>query len=1693
MYGRQAVLLISLFVMSMFVIGIASMECEQDDILAESPRTPADPVFEEAQEPLENIFIDDNLDFETLGFPGNGKEQDPYIIEGYVLANSDSHLIHVQDTTVYFEIRNCQLDGLTQDYYGIYLLNVQHANVSSNVIQNCNEGIYLNTVVDSLVQENTVANCLNGGIVLLHSHSIDIKNDVCSGNSFTGIFLGSSDQITLINNLCWWNGYSGIYLHASSWNTLIQNTCNHNAIEGISVTEGSNHNILEGNIGSDNRYYGISVDDSAFNQLTGNQVAGCPTGFLLYNVVNNSLSGNTFEFPNHDASLNQIFGFHLSWCSNTTLSGNTINIPISVSVFESMDVHIAGFYLQWCSNATIAANIIDISVSFFGEGSSHVYGVIMLECHDSKLTGNSVTLGFQGDVFGYYMGMHLEWSNRNTLSGNDVVISADNPPNDFEAFCIRLIECAGNTVSGNVVLYNASGQVAGIYLGWSDYNEVHGNTATGCEIGLALLGCEDNILSGNSVEYCYAKGINLVDCTRITLSDNTALNSPIGFWLLNSHNSTLTSNTVMPAAQIDSVYGFFLIEASNNTMSGNTVNIVMPNIQINPVYGFILTEACNNTLSRNIVTIAIPGVISGQFWIKGFILTGCHSNTLLGNHILFPMISDTIYVDGEFWIEGFVLSGCHNNTLSDNGIGIQPAFWSTICVQFLGRFWVEGFVLTGCHNNTLLNNYFDIYCFVKVMGDFWVEGFVLSGCHNNTLLGNYITITAIDILTNNGYQFLVKGFVLSGCHNNTLSGNAVFTDVSLNELWFFLLEGFVLSGCHNNTLSGNAVYIDAYGDVNIESYGFYLSGSHNTTLTGNEVSIYIENPSGAFEGCGYCLFECQSNTLLNNSVDLQGIIDNGVFNGFSLEYCNANIMTNNMATGNSHGFYLASSSSNTLINNSATSNSIGFYLEYTHDNILTNNTAACNYHGCYLTFSSANTLISNTVTSSSAYGFNLDDSDDNILDNNTAAVNLLGFRLSGSNANTLTNNTAIDNTQDGFFLYDSGANILVNNTATSNGHIIGERHGFYLSESSANTLTSNTATSNDGAGFYLWRSSANTLTSNTATSNAQHGFYLWRSSANTLTSNTATSNDDAGFYSESSNFNTLTSNTVISNRMGFFLESSNATTFTSNTVTSNYLGFLSVDSSANILANNTATSNSNAGYMMTRCSANSLTNNTATCNGMGFILYLSRDNTLVNNTAASNFYGFQLSGSDANSLTSNTATGNYYGFYLDHCRNVTIDGFEGASKIEGHSGELAGIWLHNCDNVTVRNYWIMGFEIGIDIHRCSNGTICVNHIRSNGIAVSLASTTLMTIERNIFTENNIALQADFSSIDNSIYLNLFMSNVQQISIARANTWFFIDPYSNKRLGNYWNNYWGIDDGSDGRVEGDGIGDTNLPHEGVDEYPLVDPSIPMGHGGLPVGDDWWIAALCLVWSGGWSPVEIQVTDPLGNVLSSTTNEIGLNAWYFEETRPDGTMNVLVMIVVPVPLNPYPQEVFSLEMVALEDSTYSMEWFVSYGDSISGIGGEVLFERNVEEAPLTASQTRLVETEIKMTPDGVVVEAVAEYDFSGFLKPIKEGGTNRFPYGMSIPIKFALSDDEGEPVSTAHAVLELALVIDGEVDEDDYMPANSTAASNDGNVFRYDPLKEQYVFNLDTMEVAPETYRLRITLDDGQVFEVDITIV
>lgn len=106
--------------------------------------------------------------------------------------------------------------------------------------------------------------------------------------------------------------------------------------------------------------------------------------------------------------------------------------------------------------------------------------------------------------------------------------------------------------------------------------------------------------------------------------------------------------------------------------------------------------------------------------------------------------------------------------------------------------------------------------------------------------------------------------------------------------------------------------------------------------------------------------------------------------------------------------------------------------------------------------------------------------------------------------------------------------------------------------------------------------------------------------------------------------------------------------------------------------------------------------------------------------------------------------------------------------------------------------------------------------------------------------------------------------------------------------------------------------------------------------------------------------------------------------------------------------------------------------------------------------------------------VRVEYGVGYTFSGFGTPITIPA-KKFKGTSTIPLKFTLLDYFGSPFPDAWATLEVCNLIG--VCE----PAVSSGFANIGNVFRYDFLTNQYIFNLSTKMLSLGGNVLRVDLD------------
>ncbi|OLS17097.1 MAG: hypothetical protein HeimC2_36890 [Candidatus Heimdallarchaeota archaeon LC_2] len=180
------------------------------------------------------IIIIKDSDFTSLGLTGTGILEDPFLIEGLKIVNSNSNLISVINTTAYFIIINNFLDSKNSQ----------------------NSAIHISSTANGIIKNNIIK------------------------NSETGINIASSDKIVIIQNSVEESSVMAIHIENSNGNTLSLNDISENGI-GISF-ERSSRNILANNNLRKNNEYGVKLNFDSFN----NTVA-------WNNFVENNLESNS--------------------------------------------------------------------------------------------------------------------------------------------------------------------------------------------------------------------------------------------------------------------------------------------------------------------------------------------------------------------------------------------------------------------------------------------------------------------------------------------------------------------------------------------------------------------------------------------------------------------------------------------------------------------------------------------------------------------------------------------------------------------------------------------------------------------------------------------------------------------------------------------------------------------------------------------------------------------------------------------------------------------------------------------------------------------------------------------------------------------------------------------------------------------------------------------------------------------------------------------------------------------------------------------------------------------------------------------------------------------------------------------------------------------------------------------------------
>ncbi len=391
------------------------------------------------------ITIESDSDISLYSFPGNGTEDNPYRIENLNITANNETCISISNTTKYFLIQNCYLNG---NQYCIYIFRASsskiviknnictgasysgleiretdsiriinntcdlnefwglHSTFSHNIevtnntlIRNKEGGLFLNFCNSSKIYANRLYSNPKGGILIDDSFNSDIMDNYLINNSFQGgIRLSKSPLSNIKNNTC---------INNTQFNIVLAYSNNSNVIDNICQGEGSGIDLLYSGVVSvssnkiSTAVYGIYVRDSEYSIFVQNELYECgyfiheknPKDYHTYTFTDNLINGKRFGFFTNVQNLHihmPIYGqILISNCTNLLIENQKImNTGVAILV-------------KFSRTLTLLSN----------ECSSNKFsGILLIQTNDSVIKNNTLSYNT--------IGLELEDSNNNLITFN---------------------------------------------------------------------------------------------------------------------------------------------------------------------------------------------------------------------------------------------------------------------------------------------------------------------------------------------------------------------------------------------------------------------------------------------------------------------------------------------------------------------------------------------------------------------------------------------------------------------------------------------------------------------------------------------------------------------------------------------------------------------------------------------------------------------------------------------------------------------------------------------------------------------------------------------------------------------------------------------------------------------------------------------------------------------------------------------------------------------------------------------------------------------------------------------------------------------------------------------------------------------------------------------------------------------------
>jgi parallel beta-helix repeat protein len=453
----------------------------------------------------------------------------------------------------------------------------------------------------------------------------------------------------------------------------------------------SSHNTISGNIITNNNcgihlvyfppYYIVDFNIITNNIIKENKVYGV----IASGVQNNIISENIFNNDNLvlSYSKNNIIKDNVFYNDGAWITGSYQNTFTDNLVNDKPLV-----YLEDESHMVINENpgqvilINCLNITVKNKDLSNTtFGIILDGTFDCHISENNIESVKQG-------GIYLQYSNENNISMNTI----SNTKNG-----IVITNSYDNIIFSNTVNLNKG---LGIYFANSDFNTISKNSISDNQAGLILTGGADynNIYDNNFIN---DGGVWIYGAWKNTLLNNTLNDKPI-IYLEEKEDMLIDEDAVqvilvncnnieVKDQDVSDTYAGIMIVASENCKVSNS------SFNNHKRCGIFLTHSNNNNVSKNIITNSETGItleesknntlfrntVSANIDNGIYIFYESNGNTILSNHI--EQNGDNDHESGSIFLDRSSNNKIHNNNFLNN----KKGYYFILCYsnKWNGNYW----------------------------------------------------------------------------------------------------------------------------------------------------------------------------------------------------------------------------------------------------------------------------------------------------------------------------------------------------------------------------------------------------------------------------------------------------------------------------------------------------------------------------------------------------------------------------------------------------------------------------------------------------------------------------------------------------------------------------------------------------------------------------------------------------------------------------------------------------------------------------------------------------------------------------------------------------------------------------------------------------------------------------------------------